>query len=142
MMEKVIDDNTLNLVRAIVSANLPLDILENEHFAKCLKMELTSVKHFRYGILPRQFYLTMDAIDKKLSKAKAVFFVTDVWTNRALADFLALASLVVNQNLKVRLLVLGMQPMNGDHTSKNIKAANEEIVNNFTFDKKLAKCEI
>ena len=110
-------------------------MLENEHFAKCLKMELTSVKHYRYSILPRVFSLMMDAFDKKLRKAKALFFVTDILTNRALADFLALASLVVNQALKVEMLVLGIKPKDGDHISENIKDAIEVIVHNLTFDK-------
>ena len=34
--EKKIDDNTLNLVKAIISANLPLSIIENEHFSRCI----------------------------------------------------------------------------------------------------------
>ena len=133
-----IDDNTLNVVKAIISANLPLSILENEHFARCLKMEL--VKNFRYSVLPRVSMLMMDAIDEKLSKAKAVFFVTDIWTNRVLADFLALGSLIVNQN--VELIVLGMRPMDNDHASENIKVAIEEIVNNFKFNKSLAKGDL
>ena len=49
-------------------------------------MKLASVKKIRYSVLPRVFMLMIDAIDEKLSKAKAVFFVTDIWTYRVLAD--------------------------------------------------------
>ena len=86
--------------------------------------------------------LMMDAIDEKLSKAKAVFFVTDIWTNRVFADFVALGSLIVNQNLNFELIMLGMRPMDGDHTSENIKVAIKEIVNNFKFNKSLANGDL
>jgi hypothetical protein len=33
-------------VWAFISANLPIAILENEHFALCLKMQLVSIKPF------------------------------------------------------------------------------------------------
>ena len=67
--QKIIDDDTFNLVRAIICANLPLAILENEHFAKCLNLALTSIKTFRNSILPRIYDLMIKAIDKKLENA-------------------------------------------------------------------------
>ena len=67
--KKIIDDDTFNLLRAIISANLPLAILENEHFAKCLNLALTSIKTFRNSILPRIYDLMIKAIDKKLENA-------------------------------------------------------------------------
>ena len=81
----------------------------------------------------------MEAIDSKLNKAKVVFFISDIWTNRIMADFFALGSLIVNQNLKPELLVIGMRSMNGDHTAENLKVVIEEIVNGFKFNKSLAK---
>ena len=44
----------------------------------------------------------MDAIDNKLNNAKAVFLLSYIWTNRIMADFFALGSLIVIQNFKTR----------------------------------------
>jgi hypothetical protein len=41
--EKIIENDTFDFVRAIISANLPLAILENEHFTKCLNLAPTSI---------------------------------------------------------------------------------------------------
>jgi len=59
--KKLIEDDTFNLVRAFISANLPFAILENEHFALCLKMQLASVKTFRNSILPRVYQLMVNS---------------------------------------------------------------------------------
>ena len=52
-----IDDETLDLIRGIISANIYLNALENENFARCLKMELRSVRTFRYDRLPSVFVM-------------------------------------------------------------------------------------
>jgi len=137
--KKQLDDSTFDLVRAIVSVNLPLAVLENENFAKCLKMELTCVKTFRNSILPRVNKLMNEAIDVKLSNASSISLIVDIWTNKIFADFLALAALIVNEQDKAELLVLGMSPMNGIHTAESVKPAIENIVNSFNFNKNLAK---
>ena len=137
--KKIIDDDTFNLLRAIISANLPLAILENEHFEKCLNLALTSIKTFRNLILPRIYDLMIKAIVKKLENAKTVALITDIWTNKICADFLALAVLILNQNSKQELMVLGMEPMAGHHTAESIKVVIEDIVNRYEFNKRLAK---
>ena len=96
--KKLIEDDTFNLVRAFISANLPFAILENEHFALCLKMQLASVKTFRNSILPRVYQLMVKAIDKKLQNARTISLITDIWTNKIFADFLAIGVLIFNQN--------------------------------------------
>ena len=52
-----IDDETLDPIRGIISANISLNALENENFARCLKMELRSVRTFRYDRLPSVFVM-------------------------------------------------------------------------------------
>jgi hypothetical protein len=38
------------------------------------------------------------AIDKKLQNARTISLITDIWTNKIFADFLAIGVLIVNQN--------------------------------------------
>ena len=136
---KVIDDNTFNLVRAIISANLPLAILENEDFARFLNMELNSIKTFRNSTLPRVYDLMIQAIEKKLDHAKTMALITDIWSNKILADFLALGVLILNEYHRQELFVIGMESMEGNHTSEAIKGVLEDIINRYSFNKRLAK---
>jgi len=126
---KVIDNDTFDLVCAVISTNMPLAILENVFVAKCFKMELSTAKTFRNSTLPRVFIHLHNAIEKKLEESISMSLITDIWTNKVTADFLALAALIVNKFKKQELIVLGMKPMNGNHTAESFKIAVEDIVN-------------
>ena len=135
------DSDTLDLIKGIISANIALSQLENETFARCLKMELTSVRTFRYDRLPRAYELMKDFIYKKLDEDLTISFITDefyFWTNRIIADFLALAAILVNKFFQHEFLVIGMRSMSGSHTAENIKIVLEEIINSYSFNKNLA----
>ena len=136
-----IDDETYDLVRFIVSSNTALDQLDNIHFCKLLedKMSIPYVKSFRYEKLPKVYYEMRNAIEYKLSKAITCCFITDIWTNKVLADFIALAAFIVNEFFAKELLVVGMGPMSGDHSAENVKIEIEKIVNSLKFNKSLAK---
>ena len=132
----ILDSDTLDLIKGIISANIALSQLENEIFARCLKMELTSVRTFRYDRLPRAYELMKDFINKKLDEALTISFITDIWTNKIIADFLALAAILVNKFYQYEFLV--MTSMSGSHTAENIKIVLEEIINSYSFNKNLA----
>ena len=112
---KELDDETYDLIRMMVSTNLPLAVFENDNFAKCLRMELTSVKIFRYTKLPKCFEQMKKIIDSELSKAKTISLITDIWTNKIMADYLALACIYIDKNYKEKLLVLCLSEMDGNH---------------------------
>ena len=65
--------------------------------------------------------------------------ITDIWSNKILADFLALGVLILNQYHKQELFVIGMESMGGNHTSEAIKGVLEEIINRYSFNNRLAK---
>jgi hypothetical protein len=137
----ILDEKTYDLVRYIVSSNTALDQLQNIHFAKLLanNMTLPGLKSFRYQTLPLVYSLMKDTIELKISKALSCCFITDIWTNKILADFIALAAIIVNESFEKELLVIGMAPMSGDHTAENVKFEIEKIVNSYSkFNKTLA----
>ena len=134
-----IDDDTLDLIRGIISANVALHALENEFFAKCLKMDLTSVRTFRYDRLPKTYELMKDAIDSKLSEALTVSLITDIWTNKIVADYIALGAFILNKFYQHEFLVIGMTSMSGNHTAENIKIVLESLINQYKFNKRLAR---
>jgi hypothetical protein len=77
-------------------------------------------------------------IETKLDSALTICLVTDIWTNKVYADFLAVAVIMVNEHYEQEFFVIGMKSMQGKHTAENIKPMIESIVNSYSFDK--AKC--
>ena len=80
-------------------------------------------------------------IDSELSKAKTISLITDIWTNKIMADYLALACIYIDKNYKEKMLVLGLSEMDGSHNAENIKIVIEKIINNYAFDKRKIKSE-
>jgi len=134
-----LDSNTLDLIRGVISANISLKTLENENFTRCLKMEISSVRTFRYDILPQVYEMMIKEIDNKLSNAITISFITDIWTNKIMADFLALGAVILNKYYQHEFLVIGMTSMSDmNHTSENIKKLLEKLINGYSFNKRLA----
>ena len=52
-----------------------------------------------------------------------------------MADFIALAAIIVNQFKERELMVIGMIGMPGNHTSENFKKALESLINRYNFNK-------
>jgi hypothetical protein len=134
-----LDGDTLDLLKGIISANIALSQLENEIFARCLynlhEMELKSVRTFRYDRLPKAYELLKESINKKLDEALTISFITDIWTKKIMADFLALATIIVNKFHQHNLLVIGMTSMPGSHTAENIKIVLGKLINSYSFYK-------
>ena len=124
-----LDNDTYDLIRGIISANISLNQLENENFARCLRMEITSVRTFRYDRLPKAYELLKDLINKKLNEAITICLITDIWTNIVIADFIALCAMILNKNHHHEFLVIGMTSMPGNHTAENIKKVLEYLIN-------------
>jgi hypothetical protein len=80
--------------------------------------------------LPSIYGHLLKIIDNKLEKALTICLVTDIWTNRTMADFIGLAAIIINECFQQELLVIGFNPMTGNHTSENIKKRNR-IFNKF-----------
>ena len=89
--------------------------------------------------MSKVFVAMLNALEEKLSNAKVVHLITDIWTNKVMADFLALAVKIVNQNGQSELAVIGMSSMEGDHTAESIKATIEDIINGLKFGKNTVK---
>ena len=102
-------------------------------------MEISSVRTFRYDILPQVYEMMIKEIDNKLSNAITISFITDIWTNKIMADFLALGAVILNKYYQHEFLVIGMTSMSDmNHTSENIKKLLEKLINGYSFNKRLA----
>jgi hypothetical protein len=133
----LLDDNTYNLVRFVVSSNTAMTTLENVHLAKLLheKMKVPCIRTFRYTLLPKIYSDMLSLINIKLDEALTICFITDIWTNKIMADYIALAAVIVNQKYEQELLVIGMNGMSGDHVAEVVKFELESIINSFKFNK-------
>jgi len=133
----LLDNNTYDMIRFIISSNLAICQLDNVHFQKLIENKMTSpcLKTFRYDRLPTIYQQMLDIIDDKLNKARTICLITDIWTNRIYADFLALGAVIINEFFEQELIVIGMKSMGGDHTAENIQTVLETIINSFKCNK-------
>ena len=65
-----------------------------------------------------------------------ICLISDIWSNRAMLDFMGIAATLMNKEGKREIMTIGMTRMSGGHCAENIKKAIEEIVNRFVFDKR------
>jgi hypothetical protein len=132
-----LDDATYDLIRYIISSNTALSQLENPFFQNLLKekMKLPCIKTFRNTKLPLVYKQLIDVIDQKLDNALTITLITDIWTNKIMADFIGLAAVIVNKFKEREFFVIGMMGMPGNHTAENVKYAIEHLVNNYKFNK-------
>ena len=133
----ILDSNIFDLVRYIISSNSGMAQLENEFFRKLIesKLQIPCIKTFRYAQLPSIYGNLLRVIDNKLDKALTICLVTDIWTNRIKADFIGLAAIVINESFRQELIVIGKNPMTGNHTAENIKKEIEFLINSYKFNK-------
>jgi uncharacterized membrane protein YheB (UPF0754 family) len=122
----MLDDATYDLIRYIISSNTALAQLENVHFQKLLesKMNVPCIRTFRDSKLPQVYQQLLDAINKKLDEALSICLISDIWTNKIMADFIALAVFIVNKFKEREFMVIGMMGMPGNHTSENVQKSS------------------
>jgi hypothetical protein len=80
----------------------------------------------------KQFH---EAILIKLEKSISISLITDIWTNKQLKDFIAVAANIIDEKLNKELLVIGFTRMSGRHCTENVKQGVERIVSKYSFDK-------
>ncbi len=140
----IISDSILKLVKYVISSNSPITELKNKGFLDILDKEIKNL-HMSYGvfrnkILPEVVVKLERLLTSKLNKASQICLITDIWTNRSNADFIAIGAVLVSSDLSKELHIIGLDRMKGEHNSENIQASVEEIVNRFEFDKIVGVC--
>jgi hypothetical protein len=56
-------------------------------------------------------------ISNKLSDAKFITLITDIWTNKSVSDYLALGASINNISFGKETLIIGMVKMPGSHNA-------------------------
>ena len=79
----------------------------------------------------------MEIIDFRVTNALTISLLADIWTNKVIADHLAVAALILNKCFEREFMLIGMKPMSGDHTAQNVKVVLEVIINDYVFNKRL-----
>ena len=79
-------------------------------------------------------------LNTRLNQAEIISFVTDIWTNTIMADFLGLIAYVTFEFGFSEIFVIGIAKFKDKHESENIQKAIELIVNQYYFDRKQIIC--
>ena len=132
---KYFNENTLTLCKYFISSNQSLSNLRNPHLLKLLKIDIPSDQSFTRTILPKIFNNLTHALEWKLVNALCICITSDIWTTKALLDFLAICATLSSFDYTRETIVIGMVQMPGNHNAENVKEAIEEVVNKFEFDK-------
>jgi hypothetical protein len=131
---KKIDTNTISLIKFFIDSNVALDALEDRNLRKILPVRLSKYS-FKQTILPQMMQFLYSSLSTYLRQAQFVSLTTDIWTNRAMKDFLAVGAFTVDSSFHKQVYIIGMVPMKGPHNAENIKVGIEAIVNNLDFNK-------
>ena len=128
----------INLVSYFISSNTGLVELQNADFRAIVapQVKIPSYYVFRKKILPEIMDKFYNIVNLKLLEATSISLITDIWTNRANVDFIALGASLTSETFKKEIIIINMMPMVGAHTAENIKKCIEEMINVFEFDKK------
>jgi hypothetical protein len=133
-----LDDNMLLLIKYFISSNNSLVELKNKYFQKLMKQaKITSPDYrtFVNNFLPKVMQQSHEAFLTKLEKSISISLITDIWTNKQLKDFIAVAANIIDEKFNKELLVIGFTRMSGRHCAENVKQGVESIVNKYSFDK-------
>lgn len=136
--EKVLSDQTLNLMKYFISSDTALEQLNNKFLRKVFLPDLKvfSVWTFRYKILPAVILKLKESIQSKLQLADCVTLVTDGWTGQfSNIEYMALCAQTINNSWEIELIVVGMVEMVNGHSAEEVKIAIEKMVNEYEFDK-------
>jgi hypothetical protein len=133
----IINDHQLNLIKYFISSNSALQELKNPNLISITipELKMPSEYVFRNTLLPEVMKNLRKCQENKLNNAETISLMTDLWTNRANSDFIAVAASCSNSCFDREIFIIDMVRMEGRHTAENIKKAIEIMINKFEFDK-------
>jgi hypothetical protein len=119
------------------------------------RMKTPDYRTFVNQLLPKVMDEVHKTILKKLNDASSLSLITDIWTNKQLKDFIAVAANIINEKFEKQLLVIGITRMPGNIMRKMLTQVKivrllciyriiinlcifkgvENIVNKYAFDK-------
>ena len=128
----------LDLIKYFISSNNFLTELKNKYFKRLMKKAKIKSPDYRTFVnrfLPELMKNLHEKILSKLTQAKSISLITDIWTNDQLRDFIAVAASVIDEHFKKDVIIIGFARMIGNHCAENVKVGVENIVNSYKFDK-------
>ncbi len=97
-----LDDNMLLLIKYFISSNNSVIELKHKYFPKLMKqakIKSPAYRTFVNNFLPKIMKQIHEAILLKLEKSISISLITDLWTNKQLKDFIAVAVDILMRNL-------------------------------------------
>ena len=82
------------------------------------KIKTPNYRTFVNKFLPEVMKQIHEATLSKLNLATSISLITDIWTNKQLKDFIAVAANIINEKFNKELLVIGFTRMPEDITLK------------------------
>ena len=133
----VLSDEVLKLIKYIINSNVSLSDLKNSEFLDILdkRIRVPTYHIFRNRLLPEVLQKLHSLFTRKLSSAVSIALITDIWTSRSNADFIALGAVICRGDMSKELIIIGLERMKGSHCAENIRSSICEMTNKYDFDK-------
>lgn len=138
--EKLLPENTFNLLKYFISSDTALDQINNQFLRKvlCPNIKVYSVWTFRYKLIPAVMKKLKSSITQKLNMAEFITLVTDGWTGQfSNMEYWAVCAQTVNSSWQTELITIGMVETPRGHSAEELQIAIQNIVNEFNFDLKI-----
>lgn len=135
-----IDEETMKILKYFITRNTALSDFDDPSFRELLsgyKKPIPCSKTFSTAVLDVVVSNVRSEINSILEEAHSVCFISDIWTNKQMFDFMGLAANIININFEKETIVLGLEIMPGSHNAENIKKAIEDIANVYSFNKSI-----
>jgi hypothetical protein len=132
-------EGKMNLIKFFITSNQSLSVLENEWFRLLVNpnVDISSYHYFRNFFLKEVTDMVSESISEKLNRACNVTLIPDIWKYNG-DHYLGLGATAIFNNFDKQILILGMKEVFGN-SAEHIKPVIQELVDNFVFDKRLAR---
>lgn len=131
---KTVDKKAILLVKFFINSDISLLALKDKYLQQLLPVKITEYT-FKNTFLPDMLTRLKDELSFKLRSSIFINLVTDIWSNKAMISYLALAAATITENFKTETFIIGFCKMPTKHNAENIKLAVEEIINELEFNK-------
>ena len=122
------------LAKFFVSSNVSVIACENKYLRAATKQSMGKFALTK-NILPDLRKLIKEKHETKLTAAKYVNLILDIWSSVATVPYLGLGVSVMYPNFTRETFIVGLEEMQLPQNAENCKLAVETIINKLEFDK-------
>ncbi|XP_050561015.1 E3 SUMO-protein ligase ZBED1-like [Spodoptera frugiperda] len=132
------------VVAMVTKGHHSLRMVEEPEFRKLIDMvstcpgyQLPTRKTFSQSLIPKTYKEVFEACLQNIKEAHAICLCTDGWTSSANQSYIAVTAHYIDNNTKLKSILLGCINYNERHTSANLTAFIRQIIQDWQITNKI-----